>query len=114
MSSSIVEILRSANEEIEWLEKAWALALHYKDDHPREAVLAERIVKTIIERIQKKSKEVLQIYADADGRLDVEKQVLSGQRFLSEEHEQRIIHHTGYQVTFLTSTFDFRLREIDY
>jgi splicing factor 3A subunit 3 len=98
MSSNIVEILRSSNEEVECLEKACALALHYKDDHPREAVISERIVKSIIERIQKKSIEILELYGDYDGARKTENDMLSGQHFVSEEHKHRIMQHTGQKV----------------
>lgn len=100
MSSSIAEILRSANEEVECLEKACALALHYKDDHPREVVLAERIVSKIMDRIQSKAKEILHIYADFDGKRKAENEILSGQRFISEEQRVSIVMKTGFQVGF--------------
>lgn len=100
MSSNIVEILRCSNEEVECLEKACALALHYKDNHPREAVISERIVKSIIERIQKKSVEILELYSDYDGAKKAENEMLSGQRFVSEEHKHRIQQHTGQNVGF--------------
>jgi len=98
MSSSVIEILRSANEEVECLEKACALALHYKDDHPREAVLAERIVKAIMHRIQKKSNEILQVYADGDDRRKSENEILAGQQFVTDDQKERIRHQTGVQV----------------
>ena len=101
MSSSIIEILRSANEEVEGLEKACALAFHYKDDHPREAVIAERIVKVALDRIQTKSREILELYADYDLRRKHENEIFSGQRFVSEEHRNEVQRQTGISVRML-------------
>ena len=98
MSSSIIEILRSANEEVEGLEKACALAFHYKDDHPREGVIAERIVKVALDRIQAKGREILELYADYDGRRKQENEVFSGQRFISEEHRMEVQRQIGIPV----------------
>lgn len=99
MSSSIVELLRSANQEIESLEKAFYMALDYKDDHPRDTVLAERMMQTIMDRVEKKSKEILEIYADYDGSRKRENEIFSGQRFVSDEQAERIKEQTGQHVS---------------
>ena len=100
MSSSIIEILRCSNQELETLEKCLALTLHYKDDHPREAVISDRIVKLLMERIQAKSKEILELYADYDGRKKFENEVFSGHRFVSEDQKLRKHYESGIQVGF--------------
>ena len=90
MSGSIIERLRALHEEVEILEKAVAKAFHYKDDNPKEAALADHLAKQFISEIQKKSQEILKLYADKDELKKAEIEVLAGQKDVWWQHETQV------------------------
>lgn len=51
MSSSVVEILRAYHEEIEILEKSLADTFVFRDEHPKDSVLADMMANKIVDQI---------------------------------------------------------------
>jgi len=90
MSGTIIERLRSLHEEVEILEKATAKAFHYKDDNPKDGAIADHLAKRFINEAQKKSIEILKIYADKDELKKAEIEVLAGQRDIWWQHENQV------------------------
>ena len=80
MASSILEQLRSDQEDIEYLEKAIVKALFLKSENPRNVVLADFMIKQFIDSIVENSVRSLKIYQDADGLKSSEREFLEGQR----------------------------------
>ena len=52
MSNTVMEILRSKHEEVEQLEKALSKAIAFKDNNPKEKVIAEIVIKKCLDLIQ--------------------------------------------------------------
>jgi len=80
MSNTIIEMIRSNNEEIEHLEKALVKAIAFKENNSKERVTADYIIKRFIEDIQKRSNELLDLYADKDGLRKEEIDILAGNK----------------------------------
>lgn len=80
MSNTILELIRSKNEELEHLEKALAKTIAYKDNNPKDKVTAELIIKKFVDEIQKRSRELLEINADRDGLKKEEIDILAGNK----------------------------------
>jgi splicing factor 3A subunit 3 len=80
MSNTILEMIRSKNEEIEHLEKALVKAIAFKENNSKERVTAEYIIKRFIEDIQKRSADLLDIYSDKDGLRKEEIDILAGNK----------------------------------
>lgn len=104
---SIIEQLRSAQEDIENLERASVKALFLKSQNPKYVVLADFMIKEFLEEIQSKSVKALKIYQDEDGLKKSELQVLEG--FRDAENS------TGNKSLDVWSNFYDRIKEVkDY
>jgi len=80
MSNTILEMIRSKNEEIEHLEKALVKAIAFKENNSRERVTADYIIKRFLEEIQKKSCEIIDLNSDKDGFKKEEIDILAGNK----------------------------------
>ena len=109
MSSSRLELLRSAFEGIESFEKALAQAFAYKEKYvyyvhlncliqPKETVVCDLLIYKFQQNIQKKSKEILSIYNDQEGLLRDENDIFSGQKFNSEEQKERMVSQINNKI----------------
>lgn len=80
MSSSVLEQLRSAHEDIENIEKAMSMVLMDKHKNSKAAVTCEHALKYLVESTQLKCKTAIDIYQDKDGMRTDDINALAGQR----------------------------------
>jgi splicing factor 3A subunit 3 len=80
MSNTILEMIRSKNEEIEHLDKALAKAIAFKENNPKERIIADLLIKNLLASLQKRAKELLEIAEDRDGVKKEEIDVLAGNK----------------------------------
>jgi hypothetical protein len=88
MSNSILEMIRSKQEDIENLEKALSKAIAFKENNvsilfitqPREQIVADTLIKRFTDEIQKRSKELLDISYDKEGSKKEEVDILKGDK----------------------------------
>lgn len=80
MSSSVLEQLRSAHEDIENIEKAMSMVLMDKHKNSKAAVSCEHALKYLVESTQLKCKTAIDIYQDKDGMRTDDINALAGQR----------------------------------
>ena len=70
--------MRSDMEDVETLEKSITSLLFEKADNPRETVINDHKIRNLIQTIQTKSAEAIQLHQDPDGIKKEELAVLSG------------------------------------
>mmetsp|Transcript_62554 Transcript_62554/g.72761 ORF Transcript_62554/g.72761 Transcript_62554/m.72761 type:complete len:506 (-) Transcript_62554:135-1652(-) len=80
MTSSVLEQIRGNLEDVEHLEKAITSILFEKADNPRDSVINDHKIKNLIQIIQTKSAEALNLVTDTDGIKKEELAVLAGQK----------------------------------
>eukprot|EP00743_Colponemidia_sp_Colp-15_P002043 GILK01002217.1.p1 GENE.GILK01002217.1~~GILK01002217.1.p1 ORF type:complete len:527 (+),score=101.66 GILK01002217.1:73-1653(+) len=78
MSSAVLELARSSQEEIENIEKAIAKALAKKADKPKDSLLYDHAISKLLTQAQARSKDALDIYADEDNARKEELAILAG------------------------------------
>ena len=106
MSASRLELLRSACEAVETAEHALAMAFTCKSKYAQQSQKAsegtvsatnvvwwDSLIQRLTNVIEKKSKEILSIYADENGSLKQEQNLFCGKEFLSvasaeQKHDQ--------------------------
>lgn len=82
MSGSVLEQLRSSQEDTEFLERAVVKALFLKSDNPRNQLVADLMIKAFLEEIQKRSTLALKLYEDKDKLKREEIRILEGETCL--------------------------------
>lgn len=80
MSSSVLEQLRSAHEDIENIEKAMSMVMLDKNKNSKLTVSCEHALKYLIDTSQAKCKTAVDIYQDKDGMRTDDINALAGQR----------------------------------
>ncbi|VWU51544.1 splicing factor 3A subunit 3, putative [Hepatocystis sp. ex Piliocolobus tephrosceles] len=78
MSQFLIEQIRYLHEEIELIEKAIAELIENKVENPKKKLLYDYSINYLLDKIQNKSKLLLQLYDDEDNLKKEEMQFISG------------------------------------
>ncbi|CRG96794.1 splicing factor 3A subunit 3, putative [Plasmodium gallinaceum] len=78
MSQFLIEQIRYLHEEIELIEKALAELIEEKVKNSKKNILYDYSINYLVEKIQKKSKTLLQFYNDEDNLKKEEMQFIAG------------------------------------
>jgi len=121
MSNTYIENIRSKHEEIEKYEKILSKTLLYKESNPKEKIYAENLMKEIIEKIQKLSRDLLDLYEDKDGYYNEENLIFLGKKRYSdsslnfiykEQNNKNSINNNNNSVNIIWKNFYDKLKEI--
>ena len=85
MSGTILEQLRSNQEDTEFLERAIVKSLFLKSDNPRNQLVADLMIKHLLDEILKRSSRALALYNDSDGLKRQEIRQLEGSLCTSDD-----------------------------